>query len=151
MAIVQSQWIKGQQTTIRPQTAGDSSVTEFIYDFGKETPLAAGDILELGILPAYAIVHAATIFTEGTFTALTADVGLMSGEVGAATNPDGTARTSGNEAFAAVDLTTFASLSKKDMLLVAPSEKERSIGVKVSDAVAAAAGKKLHLLLFYRQ
>ena len=74
MAIVQSQWIKGQQTTIRPQTAGDSAVTEFIFDFGKEGALAAGDILELGVLPSYAIVHSATIFTEGTFTGLTADV-----------------------------------------------------------------------------
>ena len=151
MAVIHSRWAKGQETTHRPQTAGASHVTEFVYDLEFETPLATGDILELGILPAYAKIHSATIFTEGTFTGLTADVGLMSGEVNADTNPDGTPRTSGTELWAAVDLTAMASLSKPDALLIESSEKERSIGVKVSGAVAAGAGKKIHLLLFYRQ
>lgn len=150
MAVIHSRWAKGQETTHRPQTAGASHVTEFIYDLSVETPLAAGDILELGILPAYAKIHAATIFTEGTFTGLAAAVGLMSGDVNSDTNADGSARTSSNELWDAVDLTVMASLSKPSALLIAPTETERSIGVKVSGAVAAGS-KKLHLLLFYRQ
>lgn len=151
MAVIHSRWAKGQETTHRPQTAGASHVTEFVYDFGTETPLASGDILELGILPSYAKITSATIFVEGTWTGLTADVGIMSGTVNSDTNADGSARTSGNQLWTAVDLTAMASLSKPDALLVASSETERSIGVKVSGAVAAAAGKKLHLLLFYHQ
>ena len=90
--------------------------------------------------------------TEGTLTGLTADVGVMTGEVGADLNPDGTARTSGVEFFDDADLTVrLASLSKADPLLLAPQEYERSIGVKVSGAVAAAAGKRLHLFLYYHQ
>lgn len=153
MAIVKSQWVIRTRTTARPQSSGATHVTEFIYDFGIEKPLAAGDILELGVIPVYAKITHSTLVTEGTFTGLTADVGFMTGEVGEDKMPDGTTdRTSGNEMFAATDLTQrLASLSKPDALLLAPSDAERSIGVKVSGAVAAAAGKRIHLLLFYHQ
>lgn len=152
MAIVQSKWVEGLLQTIRPQTAGATHVTHFTYDVGVEGALGAGDILELGIIPAYARITHATLVTEGTWTGLTADVGVMTGEVGAALNPDNTARTSGDEFFNDVDLTVpLSSLTKAEPLLLAAQEYERSIGVKVSGAVAAAAGKRLHLLLFYHQ
>ena len=152
MAIVKSQHVKGLKQTIRPQTAGATHVTQFTYDVGVEGALGTGDILELGIIPPYAKITHATLVTEGTLTGLTADVGVMTGEVGAALNPDGSARTSGNEFFAATDLTVrLSSLTKADPLLLASQEYERSIGVKVSAAVTAAAGKRLHLFLFYHQ
>ncbi len=153
MAIKKSRWAKGERTWVRPQTAGNTHVTHFIYDVGAEGALAAGDILDFGIIPPYARITHATLTTEGTFTGLTADVGVMTGEVGADFMPDGTtARTSGNEFYAAVDLTAaLSSLSKKEPLLLAPVEYERSIGVKVSAAVPAAAGKRIHLWLFYHQ
>lgn len=154
MAIIKSAWIIGQQTTKRPQTTGAIHVTHFVYDFGSvaSKALAAGDILELGIIPVNSRITEARLLTEGTFTGLTADIGIMSGVVGDDTNPDGSARTSGNELFAAADLTVpMASLSKPNVLLLTPSELERSIGVKVSGAVAKAAGKKIHLQLFYYQ
>lgn len=152
MAIVKSQHAKGLKQTIRPQTAGAVHVTHFTYDLGVEGALAAGDILELGIIPPYARIDQAKLVTEGMLTGLTADVGVMTGEVGADLNPDSSARTSGNEFFAAADLTVrLASLSKADSLLLAPQEYERSIGVKVSGAVSAAAGKRLHLFLYYHQ
>lgn len=153
MAIIKTRWMKDQRQTIRPQTAGSTHVTHFTYDVGAEGALAAGDILELGIIPPYCRITHATLATEGTFTGLTADVGVMTGETGADFMPDGTtARTSGNEFFAAVDLTAaLSSLSKKEPLLLASTEANRSVGVKVSAAVPAAAGKRIHLWLFYHQ
>lgn len=152
MTIVKSRWAKGQRQTARPQTANNTHVQHFKFDVGAEGALAAGDILELGILPPFCRITSATLATEGVFTGLTADIGIMTGEVGADFLPDGvTARTSGNELFAAGDLTAFSSLSKKDALLLEPVDYERSIGVKVSGAVAAAAGKRVHLWLFYHQ
>ena len=152
MAIVQSQHVKGLKQTIRPQTAGAVHVTHFTYDVGVEGALGTGDILELGIIPPYDRLDQVKIVTEGTFTGLTADVGVMSGEVGAALNPDNTARTSGSEFFAAADLTVrLAATTKPDALLLAPQEYGRSVGVKVSAAVPAAAGKRLHLFLYYHQ
>lgn len=152
MAIVKSKWAKGLLQTIRPQTAGNTHVTHFIFDFGSEGALAVGDILELGVIPPYAAITHATLVTEGTFTGLTADVGVMTGDVGSDTLEGGGARTSGNEFFAATDLTQrLASLSKAEPLLLFPKDFERSIGVKVSGAVPAADGKRLHLFLFYHQ
>lgn len=153
MPIVKSRWAKDERTWVRPQTHGATHVTHFIYNVGAEGALAAGDILELGVIPPYARITHATLATEGTFTGLTADIGVMTGEKGADFMPDGvTARTSGNEFYAAVDLTAaLSSLSKKEPLLLAPVEYERSIGVKVSAAVPAAAGKRIHLWLFYHQ
>lgn len=152
MAIVKSQWVKGQKQTLRPQTAGAVHVTHFIYDVGVEGALAGGDILELGIIPPYANITNARLVTEGTFTALTADIGVMSGEVGAPSNPDSTVRTVGTEFWTAADLAVpMQQLAKPDALLLASQEYERSIGVKVVGPVPAAAGKRLHLYLFYHQ
>lgn len=152
MAIVKSRWAKGTRQTARPQTANNTHVQHFTFELDKEGALAAGDILELGILPPYCRITHATLATEGTFTGITADIGLMTGEVGADFMPDGsTARTSSDQLFTAADLTAFAALSKKDALLIQPVDYERSIGVKASGAVAAAAGKRIHLWLFYHQ
>lgn len=152
MAIVKSRWAKRERTWNRPQSAGDTHCTHFTFDLGVEGGLQAGDILELGVLPPYARITAATLATEGTMTGLTADVGIMTGEFGADVNPDGSARTSGNELFAATDLTQrLASLSKPDAMLLERAEYERSVGVKVSGAVTAGAGKRIHLWLFYYQ
>lgn len=153
MAIVKSRWAKGLRTWVRPQTHGAIHCTHFSYDLGVEGALAAGDILELGVLPPYARIADAVLITEGVFTGLTADVGLMTGELGQDFMPDGTtARTSSNEFYAAADLTVpVARVTKSAGLLIEPVEWERSIGVKVSGAVAAAAGKKIHLKLYYYQ
>lgn len=155
MAIVKSPWIIGTRMTKRPQTTGAIHVTHFTYDFGlvASQALAAGDILELAILPVGAKLVDATLITEGAFAALTADVGIMSGDVGADTNGDGSARTSDTALFAAAPLaTTFARLAKPDAVLLSRDPNtETSVGVKVSGAVAKAAGKRIHLILYYYQ
>lgn len=151
MAIVKSLWAKGEAQTIRPQTAGDNSVTRFVFDMAT-VGVGASDILELGVLPPYCRITHATLIPEGTWTGITADIGIMSGETGADLNPDGTARTSGVELWDDVDLTIkLSALSKPDAILLTATESNRSVGVKFSGAVTADAGKKLTLLLFYHQ
>ena len=153
MAIVKSKWVRHFAQTARPQTANNTHVQQFTFDVGVEGALAAGDILELGILPAYARITNAQLITEGVFTAQTADIGIMTGDVGEDFNADGsTARTSGKELFDAADLTVrLQSLTKPDAVLLAAVDYDRSIGVKVSAAVAAAAGKRVHLILHFYQ
>lgn len=97
-------------------------MTKFTYDFGlvQSQALAAGDILELGILPANAVLADAVLVTEGAFAALTADIGIMSGEVGADLNEDGSARTSDNSLFAGAALAHHlrTSQQKPDVILL---------------------------------
>ncbi|NTE96692.1 hypothetical protein [Agrobacterium tumefaciens] len=153
MALKQSPWALGSQMTVRPQTAGAVHSQRFTYDVtSAAAALAVGDIVEIGELPPYAYVVDALVFTEGVFTGATADIGLMSGEYGF----NDAARTSGNEMFAAVDLaaasTAVARLAKPAALLLGHTEQSRGIGVKIAGAaVAAAAGKKIHVILFFRQ
>lgn len=148
MAIKQSAWPKGNKQSPRPQTFGAVHTQLFTYEIpDAASALATTDILEIGELPPYAVISDAILFTEGTFTGITANVGLMSGTYGDADS----VRTSGTQLYAAADLTTFARLGKGDPLLIARSENSRGIGLVVSGAVAAAAGKKIHLQLSYTQ
>lgn len=146
MAIIQSAWAKGNRQAVRPQTAGASHAQKFTFDFSNQA-VAAADILEIGELPPFCQIGSATLVPEGDFAGITVDVGLMSGTYGDA---EDTTRTSGNELFAA-QAVQFASLSKGESMLIKSIEGSRGIGVKFSGDVAATAGKKLHLVLFYYQ
>lgn len=106
----------------------------------------AADVVELGILPAYAFPVDAVLITDVANATITADVGLMSGDVG---DPDDT-RTVGAEFF---NDTSIASAGTTRMSLatgfaVARTNKDRSIGLKVSGATAST---KFKLILSYRQ
>lgn len=145
MAIQQSAWAKGQEQSKRPHSAGAVHTQLFSYD--ASAGLLAADTLELGELPPYCKIVDAILFTEGTFTGLTANVGLMSGEYGSTD----AARTTGTDIYAAADLTAFVRLVQKSTLLLASSEASRGIGLRVSADVTAGAGKKIHLQLRYTQ
>ncbi|WP_288075944.1 hypothetical protein [Pseudomonas sp.] len=150
MALKQSPWALGSQMTVRPQTAGAVHSQRFTYEVTGN--LAIGDIVEIGELPPYAYVVDATVFTEGVFTGATADIGLVSGDYGVADN----ARTSGNELFAAADLaaasTAVVRISKPAAFLLGHTEQSRGLGVKIAGAaITGAVGKKIHLLLHFRQ
>ena len=95
MTIFQSDWGKGLQTPPRPQSAGAVHVAKFKYL--AITTLASTDIIEIGVLPAFASISDAILVTEGVWTGITADIGIMSGTVG----DELSARTSGSELFAA--------------------------------------------------
>lgn len=145
MSIIQSDWPLGNRQTVRPQTAGSSHAQLFSFDFSTKA-VAAADILEIGELPPFSRIIAASIIAEGDFTGITADVGLMSGTYGSTD----ASRTVGSQLFAA-QAVQFASLSKGDAILLKSVETARGIGVKFSGNVAAAAGKKIHLLLSFYQ
>lgn len=149
MSIVQSAWAKGNRQSVRPQSAG--AVHSQLFSITLSSTVETSDIIEIGELPPFARVCDAMIFTEGTFTGITADVGLMSGTYGDAQST----RTADNKLFAAADLaaggTAVVRLSKKDMLLEPTVEASRGIGIVLSGQVAGASTKKIHLLLSYYQ
>lgn len=148
MPLKQSAWAKGNQQAKRPQTAGAVHVQRFIYTvFSAADALLANDIVEIGELPPFCRIVDAKLYTNGTMTAVTADVGMLSGEYGDLDN----ARTVGKELFEAADLTAMARLVKSDALKIDSIEGSRGIGVKVLAAVPAAATKYLVLELSYIQ
>jgi hypothetical protein len=151
MALYQSEWALGRLQVARPQTAFATHSQLFLVD----VPAAGfqiGDILEIAALPPYANIVDAAIVPIGSLGAATVDIGLMSGEWGELTNTDGSARTCGNELFAASTIAGLTRLTKTDMLILAETEKTRSIGVKFAvAAVTAGAGKQIGLMLHFKQ
>lgn len=147
MTIFQSDHAKGLYTPAMGYAAGDLMVSRFTYTFS--VGAATTDIIELGILPAGTRIVDAGIVTEGTFTGITANIGIMSGTVGS----KDTGRTSGSELFSAVNLATATSniqrLTGVSGILLSPAETDRSIGLVVSGTVSAATSKVVTLLLFY--
>ena len=151
MALIQSPWALGNSPVARPQTAHATHSQLFIVDV-PAAGFQVGDILELGVLPPYATVVDAAIVPIGSLGAATVDIGVMSGEVGELLNTDGSARTNGNQLFAGATITALTRLTKTDMLVLAATDKPRSIGVTFAGAaVTAGAGKRFGLLLHFAQ
>ncbi|ARV77113.1 hypothetical protein SKUL_14 [Pseudomonas phage Skulduggery] len=149
MAIKQSEWALGNNQAKRPQTAGAVHAQRFRYNVvGAKGAIAAGDILEIGELPPYCKIVDAKLYTNGTFTGLTADVGLLTGEYGDALDA---ARTVDKLLFDAADLTVLSRLTKTDGLKLEDAQVSRGIGLKFSAAIPAAAAKYIVLELDYIQ
>lgn len=116
-------------------------------------PLAVGDIIELGILPAYNTITDATLVADdldtGGSATMAFDVGVMSGDVGDKVS----VRTSGAQLFAASNVGQAGGVARTTLataFTIAATDKDRSIGVKITAAAATqAAGAKLRLLLKY--
>lgn len=146
MAIaIQSEWVLGRKQTPTSREAG--GVVAQRFEATIDADLDVGDIVELAVLPAYHTVVDAILDTEALGTGVNVDVGIMSGAVG---DPDGT-RTCGDELFSAEDASAAAVVraSESSAFTIAPADRDRSIGVKVSAAVTA--GKKIGLTLFMVQ
>jgi len=150
MALFQSGWALGQIPVARPQTAHNTHSQLFIVDV-PAAGFALNDILELAVLPVSSKIVSSTIVPIGGLGAATVDVGLMTGEVGEILNADGSARTMGNELFAAATITALNLMTKPDSLVIPPVERPRSIGVKFNGAVTAGAGKRIGLMLHFVQ
>lgn len=148
MALKQSSWAKGLLQA--PTSREGGGVVAEKYKFTVAENLAAGDIIELGILPAFHQVVEAILIVDEAGTA-TYDVGIMSGAVGAATNSDGSARTSGNELFAGAADASVTRATKPDGFRIAPVEADRSIGVKLVGAGITAANQVIELVLLTKQ
>jgi len=153
MALIQSAWATGANPVARPQSAFAVHTELFIMDI-PAAGVAIGDVIELGVLPPYATITDASLITTGSLGAGTVTVGVMTGETGELLNADNSARTVGNELFAAGTAITGGVLriSKADSLILAPSDKDRSIGIVLAGtAITAGAGKRIGLLLSFAQ
>lgn len=144
MALVQSAWALGQKQAPVSREAG--GVVCERYTFTVTSNLSAGDIIELGILPAYHTVVDAVLVVDEAGTA-TYDVGIMSGVVG---DPS-SSRTCGNEFFAGAADATTTRITKAAGLRLASSDSDRSVGVKVVGAGITAANQVIDLILFTKQ
>lgn len=144
MALVQSAWALGQKQAPVSREAG--GVVCERYTFTVTSNLADGDIIELGILPAYHTVVDAVLVVDEAGTA-TYDVGIMSGVVG---DPS-SSRTCGNEFFAGAADATTTRITKAAGLRLASSGSDRSVGVKVVGAGITAANQVIDLILFTKQ
>ena len=152
MAMIQSGWATRQFNTASAGCAG-VEVAQMFEIALPATALAANDIIELGVLPAYNTVTDAILVSadldSGGSAAIAFDVGVMSGEVGDKVS----VRTCGAELFAASNVGQAGGVARTTLasaFTIAPTDKDRSIGVKITTAAATqVAGAKLRLLLKY--
>jgi hypothetical protein len=163
MTIKKNPWSKFYETTKRPQTSGAVHVQDFYFDLA--AGLLAADIVDFGVLIGGGQIVDAFLFTEDLHDAVnvgspavitTADVGFLSGTLGALLADDGvSARVLTKEVFDAASLgaadTAIVRMSKVDAVKAVPTVQDRSIGLQVSANIAATPGGRIHLRLFYRQ
>ena len=152
MALIQSDFVQGIRMTPVPDCAGD--VTACRFDITLTKPLAAGDIVELGVLPGNAVPVDAILESDdldtGGAPALALDVGIMSGPVG----KNDPARTCGNELFVGSNVGQAGGVARMTAVTgfrIPKAEDHRSVGVKVATAPQTGAAGKLALILFYVQ
>lgn len=146
MAFLQSEHATRVANTATAGCAGVEVAQMFEIDLGGQT-LAAGDTIELGILPAYNRISGGYIACGDT--TLAGDIGIMSGDVG----DEDPARLVGDEiaaAFVATSATAVTPITALTAFEVEDTDKDRSIGFKVTTGATLAAGVKLQLLLKYR-
>lgn len=144
MAIVQSPW--GALRKQAPVSCEAGGVVAEKYKFVITGDLAANDIIELAVLPAYHTIVDAILIVDEAGTA-TYDVGIMSGVLG---SPD-QARTCGNELFAGAADASVTRMTKPSGFRITPIEGDRAIGVKVLGAGIAQASQVIELVLFTKQ
>lgn len=131
-------------------SAGDVICQDFFYDI-TAAQLLTGDIIDMGILPAYHTVTDMILISSDIDTgsaAVTLDVGLMSGTPGDSTNT----RTCGAEFFAASVSGQAGAIDRMSLpggFKVLATQADRSIGVKIllQPATAAAGRIRLRVLM----
>jgi hypothetical protein len=144
MAIVLSDWAIGRKQAPVSEEAGGVVAEKYTFKVLKD--LAANDIIELAILPAYHTIVEA-IFICDELGAATFNIGIMSGTVGS-TDP---ARTSGTELFIAATDNVVAHTANPAAFRVLPIQADRGIGVKVLGAGIVQTGQVIELVLFTKQ
>lgn len=108
--------------------------------------LMAGDIIEIGALPAYAHVCGA-IFDADVQEGMVVDIGIMSGPVGA----NDPSRTCGNQLWDDLAVTGhIGGLTATDALRMQKNDVDRGIGIKVvTEATTFVPGAVLALEVAY--
>lgn len=145
MAIKASPFVKWATTAATAACHGDVIANDYFVDLATGD-MVLNDIIDMGILPAnHTVVDMILIpddLDSGTAVAL--DVGIMSGVPGDTVS----VRTSGNEFFAADTAARTGAISRMTKpagFLVKPSDKDRSIGLKIQAAPATAVAGRVRL------
>ena len=129
MAFFQSKQIVNNEPLM--SSCGADDIVNLVGDFTTVAGMLSGDIIEMVGLPAgYVPVDVIAAFDASAGAAFTTDCGVLSGEFGVKT-----ARTQGNEAFAAntagQGAAGIARALKANIFHLAPTENDRGIGLKI--------------------
>jgi hypothetical protein len=151
MTTLASKFAKGYPLpTVNAPTAGVVVANDFFVDL-TAAQIVAGDIIDLGILPAGHTVSDVILAPDDLDTnvspTLTLDVGIMSGTPGDTTS----VRTCSAVIFSASTAAqsgTPARPSLKSAFNILPTDADRSIGVKIVTGAATAAAGRIRLRVF---
>jgi hypothetical protein len=130
-----------------PSANAATDVIPLVGDYTLTAAAATGDELEMVVLPAGYVVVDVIVDTEDCGTAVTADVGIMSGTPGTT----GT-RTCGAEFMSAKALGT-AGIYRMDVSgggRVAPTTADRGIGFALTTVTTPTAGAKIRMTVLAR-
>jgi len=130
MAIITSDAAQGKQSVSYPAYAGHIAVQT--VNITSPASLAAGDILEVGVLPALTRVIDLVVASDNV--GFSGQVGLMDGEVGS----KDTSRTCGAEFITNGAITGVKRLSTASAFRVGSADHDRSIGIKMNSGTPAA-------------
>ena len=127
--------------------AGESFCNDYFYDLPTAQNVT-GDIIDLGVLPAYCTVSDAVLIaddldTNGTPT-IALDVGIMSSTPG----DTSTSRTCGAEIFSGATTAQAGGTARPTLATafkIQPTDADRSIGVKIATQSATAAAGRIRL------
>lgn len=145
MAIRQSKHALNQIAVAVSDGANRLVVNDYFYDLPTAQNVT-GDIIEMGILPAYHTVTDVMLITgdlDGG-TAMVLDAGLMSGTPGDAVS----ARTCGAELFSGAATAQTGGVARPTLpsaFTILPTETDRSIGVKIATQAGTPAAGRVRL------
>ena len=145
MATILSPFARGVANVAYASEAGCIAVNDFYVDL-VTGDLLANNIIDLGILPAGHTITDAILMAGDldTGTAMTMDIGIMSGNVGDSTS----VRTVGTELFAASTAAQTGAIVRpttRSALTIVASPADRSIGVKIVAAPTGATAGRIVL------
>lgn len=150
MTLFHSEYARGSERVPAPQWAGD--VVAIRFEATVPATAGAGDIIELGVVPASARVLDAVLDVDALDThenkTIALDVGIMSGDVG---SDDGD-RTCGAELFDGVTTAQAGGVVRPttvNAFRTSASGADRSIGVKIATAAATGAAGTVGLTVFF--
>lgn len=146
--IRQSDFIKRIQPTVSSGEAGNVIVNDYFYDLPTAQNVT-GDIIDIGILPAYMTVSDVVLVADDIDSGAGAvlDVGIMSGSPGD-TNTD---RTCGAEIFSGATTGQAGGVARPTLasaFKILATEADRSIGVKIATQSAGAVAGRIRLRVF---
>lgn len=145
MATILSKFTTHQLATANSPRAGVPVVNQYFVD-ATVAQLVAGNVFDIGVLPAGHTVTGAVLLSDDidTAAAVTLDVGIMSGTPGDAVS----VRTCGAELFAA-DVGARTGVATPMTLAsgykIKPTGEDRSIGVKIVAAPGTPAAGRIRL------